>query len=81
MEDYPAYLAIGIIVMLFFYFGYKDDYKRNPKEFILTLTGVILSIVSFVILNTYDTIIALIVGMGMLSGSILMKKKIQRNKK
>lgn len=67
--------------MLFFYFGYKDDYKRNPKEFILTLIGVILSIIGFVILDTCNTIIALIVGMGMLSGSNVMKKKIQRNNK
>jgi len=79
MEDYLTYSSIGIILILFFYFGYKDDYKRNPKEFILTLIGVILSIISFVVLNAHDTVVALVVGLGMLFGSTIIKKKIQRN--
>lgn len=40
MKDYLAYLAIGIILISFFYFGYKDDFKRNPKEFKKTIIGV-----------------------------------------
>lgn len=40
MEDDIAVLVIGAIIVLFFYFGYKDDYKRNPKEFVTTVIGV-----------------------------------------
>ena len=46
MEDYIEYLVIAIILILFFYFGYKDDYKRNPKEFIKTIIGVPIGILS-----------------------------------
>ena len=32
--------------MKFFYFGYKDDYKRNPKEFKKTIIGVPIGLLS-----------------------------------
>lgn len=34
-------LAIFIIAFVFayFYFGYYQDYKRNPKEFLRTIIG------------------------------------------
>ena len=46
MEDYLVYLTIGIILILFFYFGYRDDFKRNPKEFKRTIIGVLVGILS-----------------------------------
>ena len=46
MEDYLVYLTIGIILILFFYFGYRDDFKRNPKEFKRTIIGVLVGIIS-----------------------------------
>jgi len=48
MKENLAYLIIGIVVILFFYFGYKDDYKRNPNEFIKTIIGVPIGIFSSV---------------------------------
>ena len=39
-----AYLHITIPVLivlaLFFYYGYRDDFKRNPKEFIVTVLSI-----------------------------------------
>jgi RsiW-degrading membrane proteinase PrsW (M82 family) len=39
-----AYLHITIPVLivlaLFFYYGYKDDFKRNPKEFVVTVLSI-----------------------------------------
>ena len=35
---------VVILILLFFYFGYKDDYKRDPKEFIRTIIGVPIAI-------------------------------------
>lgn len=39
-------IVLLLIFVLFLYFGYKDDFKRNPSEFSRTILGVILSIVS-----------------------------------
>jgi len=36
------FIIISILTLLlgvFLYFGYKQDYKRNPKEFMRTLIG------------------------------------------
>ena len=41
MEDILAAIVIGIVVVLFLYYGYKDDFKRNPKEFVRTIFGVL----------------------------------------
>ena len=46
MEELFGYLLFGIGLILFFYFGYKDDFKRNPKEFIKTIIGVPIGILS-----------------------------------
>ena len=39
-------IVLLLIFMLFLYFGYKDDFKRNPNEFSGTILGVIFSIAS-----------------------------------
>lgn len=39
-------IIILSIFALFLYFGYKDDFKRNPNEFSRTLIGTILTIIS-----------------------------------
>lgn len=41
MEDVLAAMVIGIAVVLFLYYGYKDDFKRDPKEFARTIFGVL----------------------------------------
>ena len=46
MKDIIAYIAIGVIVVLFFYYGYRDDYKRSPKGFVKTIIGVPIGVVS-----------------------------------
>lgn len=46
MKDIFAYSIIGIVMILFFYFGYKNDYKRNSKEFIKTIIGVPIGMLS-----------------------------------
>lgn len=48
MKEYLTYLVIGIIVILFLYFGYKDDFKRNPKSFFKTIFGVPIGILSHI---------------------------------
>ncbi len=57
MTDYLSNLAIGIILMLFFYFGYKDDYKRNPKEFIKTIIIVVPIVLLIIAINYYFLLI------------------------
>ena len=41
MKNVLSYFVLGLIVLSFFYYGYKDDYKRNPKEFKKSIFGVI----------------------------------------
>lgn len=42
-------IVILSIFALFLYFGYKDDFKRNPVEFSRGLFGTILAITSMVL--------------------------------
>jgi hypothetical protein len=44
MENFFGILMSLTMLSLFLYFGYKDDYKRNPKEFIKTIIGVPIAI-------------------------------------
>ncbi len=37
---------VGMIIA-FFYFGYRHDYRRNPKEFKRTIIGMPISLFSF----------------------------------
>jgi len=48
MKDLPAIIVIGIIVILFLYFGYKDDFKRNPNHFLKTIIGIPVGMLSFI---------------------------------
>ena len=46
MEDLIAIIIIGLLVILFFYFGYKDDFNRNPTSFFKTIVGVSIGFIS-----------------------------------
>lgn len=43
-------IIILSIFVLFLYFGYKDDFKRNPVEFSRGLFGTILAITSMLLI-------------------------------
>ncbi len=40
MTEYLTYLIWIFIAVAFLYFGYRNDYKRNPKKFWATIFGV-----------------------------------------
>lgn len=47
-----AYLIVIIVTMIFMYFGYKDDYKRDPEgslKWILIIASMIISTISLFI--------------------------------
>jgi len=46
MENIFTYLFLVFLLLLFFYFGYRDDYKRNPKQFLKIIIGVPLGFVA-----------------------------------
>lgn len=48
MRDILGYLSIGVILTLYLYYGYKEDYKRNPKGFLKTIVAVPIGIISFI---------------------------------
>jgi len=39
-------VILGIIFIVFLYFGYKEDYKRDPKEFFKIIIGLPIVIIS-----------------------------------
>ena len=43
MEDTLTMIICIALFGAFLYFGYRDDYKRNPQEFVRTLVGLPLS--------------------------------------
>lgn len=49
MSDTIIYIIFIVIMILFFYFGYRTDYRRNPKKFILTILGVLATCIIFAI--------------------------------
>lgn len=38
---YLFFSVIGLGFLAFLYFGYRNDYKRNPKEFLTTIFSVL----------------------------------------
>ncbi len=36
-----AYIILGFCFLTFLYFGYRDDFNRNPRRFIGTVLGVL----------------------------------------
>lgn len=70
-----ALIVLGLIVFL--YFGYKDDFKRNKSEFIYTIAGVLIFMISFYVIETYDSVIGLIIGILLVVISLLIKSKIK----
>ena len=48
MRDILGYLSIGVILILYLYFGYKEDCKRNPKGFLKTIVAVPIGVISYI---------------------------------
>ena len=44
MSDTLSLILVGILFMVFLYFGYRDDYKRNPRSFVRTILAVPLGV-------------------------------------
>jgi hypothetical protein len=42
MEDVFGVLTLVSIAVLFFHFGYRDDFNRGPKRFKKTVVGVLI---------------------------------------
>lgn len=38
-ETIIGLILLIILIPVFLYFGYRDDYRRNPKTFIKTIIG------------------------------------------
>ncbi len=74
-----ALMVLGLIVFL--YFGYKDDFKRNKSEFIYTIIGVFIFMISFYLIELQDTKIGLVIGIALFAISFFIKKKIQGDHK
>ncbi|MFT4536492.1 MAG: hypothetical protein ACJA1A_001142 [Saprospiraceae bacterium] len=45
LEIFSLIFWVGIVIG-FFYFGYRHDYRRNPKEFKRTIMGMPISLFS-----------------------------------
>ena len=37
-----SFLVLGVLFVAFLYWGYKDDFRRDPKEFLYSVGGTIL---------------------------------------
>ncbi len=50
MSEVIGYVFGIILFGLFLYFGYKDDYKRDPKAFVKTIATLFLGLLTFVLI-------------------------------
>jgi uncharacterized membrane protein YjjP (DUF1212 family) len=46
MEDIIAWIIIISLFVVYLYFGYRDDYRRNPKQFKRIILGIPISFVA-----------------------------------
>jgi len=46
-------IALVIIVIGFFYYGFKDDFKRGPKEFLRSITEAFLATLASFFFGVY----------------------------
>lgn len=69
-------LLIITAITLFLYFGYKDDYKRNKKGFVITIVGILSLGIGFILLNNYNSILAFLAGATFFVFSIYFKRKL-----
>ena len=64
-------LVLGLVILFlaFFYFGYRDDFRRNKKEFVGTVIGVIIFgiVCYFSISNSPLEILVAIIGLQLIS--------------
>ena len=64
-------LVLGLVILFlaFFYFGYRDDFRRNKKEFVGTVIGVIIFgiVCYFLISNSPVEILVAIMGLQLIS--------------
>jgi len=69
-----TYIIPLVIFGLFLYFGYKDDYQRNKKEFIFTIFGVFAAMIAFALFNYSITLgVVFVIILFVLSGYLKTK--------
>ena len=56
MENTVGIIIVVSVFVAFLYFGYKDDFNRNPGAFIYTIFAVIFIFVTFGLANKNSTI-------------------------
>lgn len=67
-----AYLVLGFCFMMFLYFGYRDDFRRDQKKFITTILGVLIIGSIHVILSQIEIKIPLWISLSFLIFFVLM---------
>ena len=48
-ETTNVLIILIILIPIFLYFGYRDDYKRNPETFVKTIIGTPIGILAILI--------------------------------
>lgn len=61
MDNTFVIILMGLAVIAFFYFGYKDDFNRNPGIFIYTVFAVLFLVITFGFANRFNRITAFVI--------------------
>ena len=67
-----AYLVLGFCFIMFLYFGYRDDFRRDQKKLITTVLGVLIIGSIHVILSQIELEIPLWISLSVLIFFVLM---------
>ena len=78
--DIIAYLVLSFCFLLFLYFGYRNDFRRGPKEFISTVLGVFIIGSIFVILKSIELDLPMWIKVSILIGFLLLKILVPNSK-
>ncbi|MEL6655322.1 MAG: hypothetical protein AAFY48_16195 [Bacteroidota bacterium] len=71
------HLLLVIAILLFLYFGYRDDFKRDKKGFVFTVIGVLAFGAAFILLNSYNSLIAFSAGIVLYAISQYLKRRLR----
>jgi len=66
-------IIIGIATLAFFYFGYKDDFKRNKKETLFIASVVFVMMATFLALFQTNVYLAILLSFAIGSVGLLLK--------
>jgi 4-amino-4-deoxy-L-arabinose transferase-like glycosyltransferase len=58
MDNTILIILMSLAAIAFFYFGYKDDFNRNPGIFIYTVLAVLFLVITFGLANRFNRIAA-----------------------